>query len=281
VIETYLRQKAIGGRYVGKKGSEKTIRAYRAALQTAERYVSRPLDEWTIGDVDELIITFEEFDVSPAYRANILAALRGFFDWAIAMGHYTKVHPLTGVSSPRAPRTIPTILTEEQVRSFFACLHGKYKIFFELMYYGGLRIGEVTSLRREDVREDGIVVRGKGDKQRFVPLPSSLRNRLQTFMEEHNESSFVFYGESANAKKDAPITLIQARDVFNRTKDFCRLNIRPHNLRHTSATHFHAKVGDLAMTQSFLGHARPETTMIYAQIADSRMKKAAASVFGS
>ncbi len=280
VIDDYLRAKKVGGRYVGKAGSAHTIAAYRIALTAAERLIGKPLLSFDEIDGDELVMRFEEENFAPSYRANILAALRGYFTWAIGTKRYEGTHPLQSLATPRVERIIPTILSEHEVKVFFSVLRGKYKLFFELMYYGGLRIGEVCQLRREDVRPDGIVVRGKGNKQRYVYLPQSLRERLEGYISLHRSSDFVFYGETANAKKDSPLTLAQARREFNAARDKCGFKIHPHNLRHTSATHFHSKVGDLAITQRFLGHARPETTTIYAQIADSKLKDASASVFG-
>jgi integrase len=278
MIVDYLAAKKVGGRHVGRPASAKTIKAYDAALMLCERLIDVPLEDWTFDEGDALLEALEE--VSPAYKANILSALRGYYAWAIGVGRYKGQSPISGISSPHIPRKIPTILTKDQVKEFFSHFDGKYKLFFELMYYGGLRIGEVASLRREDVRDEALVIRGKGNKQRYIYLSDSLYHRLLAHMQENNDSDYVFYGDSANACKDQPITLVTARETFNRIRDQMGLKIRPHNLRHTSATHFHESVGDLALTSKFLGHSRPETTMIYAQIADSRMKHATKSVFG-
>lgn len=278
MIEQYLRAKKSGGRHIGRAGSARTIEAYRTALQCAERLVGKTLTDWDDVDADELIARFEEEDVAHSYRANILAALRGFYNWAIASGRYNAASPLTGISTPKTERKIPTILSKKEVEIFLSCLSGKYRTFYELMYYGGLRIGEVCELRKEDIRPDGIVVRGKGNKQRYVYLPSALLKKLIDV--QSSRSEFIFSGEAHNAKNDQPLTLVQARKVFDTAKKKTGFNIHPHNLRHASATHFHEIVGDLAMTQEFLGHARPETTIIYAKIANSRLKKASANVFG-
>ena len=280
MIVDYLEAKKIGGRHVGQPASARTLKAYDAALMKAERLVDVPIEDWTTDEADILLEQFEDDGISHAYRANILSALRGYYEWAIGVGRYKGHSPLMGIGSPRIRRQIPTILSKDQVKLFFSNFDGKYKLFFELMYYGGLRIGEVASLRREYVRDEALVVRGKGDKQRYTYLPDDVYRRLLTHMHENTESDYVFYGDSANACKNQPITLVTARETFNSVRDRLGLKIRPHNLRHTSATHFHEGVGDLASTQKFLGHSRPETTMIYVQIADSRMKAASKKVFG-
>jgi integrase len=175
------------------------------------------------------------------------------------------------------------ILTREQIDCLLAAISSeKYRLFFELMYFGGLRIGEVTRLRREDITNDGIVVRGKGNKQRYVYLPAKIRKKLRQYIHDHSLSEYVFYGESSNADPSKPISLVAAYEHFEEAKTWCGLHpkLRPHNLRHTSATHMHESTGDLAMTQKFLGHASPATTVIYAQISDQRLQQASKNVFG-
>lgn len=283
MIDQYLRAKKAGGRYVGKPASERTIKAYRNALQTAQRLVGKPIELFSVADGDELVYRFEEENLGPAYRANILAAVRGFFDWMMACDFYTGTHPMYGIATPKVSRELPTILSKDQVFSLFDHIHHpKYKLFFKLMYFGGLRIGEVTELQRQDIQQEGIIVRGKGNKQRFVYLPLAIMNELAEYTSVYQGSSYIFYAESANACTDQPLSLVHARETFQAAKERAGLpqGLHPHNLRHTSATHFHEHVGDLAATQKFLGHARPETTMLYAQLADKKMKDASRAVFG-
>lgn len=278
MTEDYLLAKKIGGRYVGKAASPKTITAYRNAFRATERMLGMPVEAMVEADGDVLMQRMEDEGLENAYRANILAALRGFFSWAIATGRYRGSHPLAAISTPKAKRKLPTILTKEQLDTLFdAIRHRKYRLMFELMYYGGLRSDEVRSLTVEDVYDDSIRVRGKGDKDRYVYLPTKIVHALKDFVREHNCMQYVFAGQGGGKMHHARVNA-----VFAEARDKCGLPkaLHPHNLRHTSATHFHAETGDLAMTQRWLGHARPETTMIYAQIADARMKNAAAKVFG-
>lgn len=282
-IEEYLHAKSVGSRHAGKAGSKRTIIAYGTALRTAERLIEKGISEFIEEDADTLMERMQEEGFESAYKANILAALRGAFTWAISNGRYEGSHPFAAISTPSALRKLPRILTTEEVECLFETIrHRKYRLFFQLMYYGGLRIGEVCSLRVEDVVNQGLIVRGKGGKQRQVYLPSKLYERLRYYIETHNDSMYVFSSDSLNGKKDQPMSLVTAYEVFHEAAQKCKLpkDLRPHNLRHSSATHFHEKIGDLAATQKFLGHSRPETTTIYAVISDKRMRAAQQSVFG-
>lgn len=282
-IEDYLNAKKIGAKYAGKPASHRTLLAYGNALHVIERLLGKSLAEMDEHDGDRLMQQMENEGFVNAYKAVILAAARGAFTWAIAMDRYNGRHPFEGISTPVASRKIPTILTKSQIKKFFASFTSeKYRLFYELMYYGGLRIGEVCTLRHSDIREDGIVVRGKGDKDRYIYLPDTLLSRLRSHISTYTTSSYVFSGQGPNAKPDYPITRDEAYRQFHNAARLSKMpeGLHPHNLRHSSATHFHASTGDLAMTQKWLGHARPETTVIYAQIADEQMKHAAKKVFG-
>lgn len=283
MIEDYLTAKRIGSRHVGVSGSLKTIRAYRAGLQAVERLLEKPLIEVTEDDADMLMHLMDEQEFAASYKANILAALRGCFSWAIASGRYQGSHPFAAVASPKVSRELPLVLSREQIDCLLAAIPTeKYRLFFELMYFGGLRIGEVARLQRDDVANDGIIVRGKGGKQRYVYLPQAIRTKLKTHMNQYTASPYVFYGEAQNATLVKPITLVRAYEEFEQAKTACGLpkKLRAHNLRHTSATHMHEATGDLAMTQKFLGHSSPATTVIYAQVSDQRMHAAQKSAFG-
>lgn len=281
MIEEYLHAKSIGARHAGKVASERTLAAYGTALRRAEAMVGKNLLEWNEGDGDTLIDAMALDGLSPAYRANILAAVRGFFAWARSK-NVVNGQPLEGITTPQIKRKIPTILNREQIETFFHAIDNrKYRLFFQLMYYGSLRIGEVTQLRTNDISQTGIIVRGKGGRQRFVYLPEWLLSALWDFS-AHNKTAYVFESDARNAKRGEPLTLVTARETFTKAarKTGLPKEFHPHNLRHSSATHFHEQVGDLAMTQKRLGHTSPETTTIYAHIADDRLHKAAQKVFG-
>jgi integrase len=277
-IDEYLAAKRVGARYTGRAGSDKTIYAYRTGLRLAERLVGKPLSKFTEADADTLMHKMNESSYEKAYKANILAALRGAFSWAIGVGRYEGSHPFAAIGTPQVRRKIPTILSQEQLTCFFAAFRRrKYRLFFKLMYYGGLRIGEVRMLKRTDFDDEGIIINGKGDKQRYVYLPAKLYGELREYMNDHNESEYVFYGY----KVGQPIGNAELYKEFGRAKEICGLPeaLHPHNLRHTSATHMHAHTGDLAMTQKFLGHSNPQTTMIYIHTTDQQLKKAQKAVF--
>lgn len=280
-IDAYLRAKETGGRFVGKAASQGTLRSYRSALTQAELLLGKPLSAMTEDDGDRFMEILSEKGFTSQYSSLLLSALRGAFVWGIGKKLFLTAHPFDGIQSPSKARELPTIMTKKQLEKFFAALSGqpKYQLFFKIMYYGGLRIDEVTKLKRSDVKEEALLVNGKGSKQRMVYLPDSLRKELGKWMQHHYESDYVFYSQYQTIK---PMTVSYARTVFQQAVKKASLpaELHPHNLRHASATHFYEATEDMALTQKMLGHANPATTMLYAQIANKQLHNGQKKAFG-
>lgn len=279
-IETYIRAKQVGGRYVGEAGSVNTLKTYENCLKQAERMLDKSIDAFTTYDADTLMEIMQEEDYANDSKSLILSALRGAFTWAIGNGFYVGAHPFDGIRNPPKRRKLPTILSREEVDRFFFELRDnpKYALFFKLMYFGGLRIGEVTRLQKADRVNGGILVRGKGDRQRIANLPASLCTELDAYIGKNPKTKYVF----AQQNGKGPISAVYPYAVFHQTKRAANLPIElhPHNLRHTAATHFYAATNDIALTQKMLGHARVETTLLYAQITNEQLSSAHRAVFG-
>lgn len=282
-IDQYLEAKRLGARHAGRAASPKTLESYSWALHKAESLLNLPLHSFTEHDAEVLLTVMDNQSLSTATRAQIMAACRGIFDWAIATDRYVGKHPFAGISTPTIKRTLPTILTPEQVTCFFNSFESeKYQLFFSLMYYAGMRIGEVRALQRKDVSPSGLIVRGKGGFQRIAHLPERIMDKLQRYLPKHPSSKYVFYGEAPNSREGESISLIAAYKAFHAAARACGLpkEVHPHNLRHSFATHLQRSVRDITITQAALGHKNPATTMLYAQIADEDVKAAHKAAFG-
>jgi len=277
-IESYLEAKRLGLRHAGKAGSANTLKAYRHALQRAEYLLEKPLAEFTQDDGDRLMTLMEEAGFENAHKANILAALRGAFAYGIGTKIFEGDDPVGGIATPTVKRKLPTILTKEQLNSLYDSFeHERERLLFKLMYFGGLRIGEAVKLRVDHVTADAIIVQGKGNKERRTRLPQHLMNELHQFIRKNNVSAYVFAADAAR-----PLHVSVFYDAFEKAKHVAAVpnELVPHNLRHTSATHMMKATNNVAVVQTFLGHERPETTMIYVQLADEDLDNAHLATFG-
>ncbi len=213
-----------------------------------------------------------------------LSSLRRFYAWAVRESLLIE-NPLSGLDTPRLPRSLPKSFGEADVEALLAATEGddvlaqRDKALLEVLYATGLRVSELVSLRLRQLNRDAGVVRvmGKGGKERLVPLGEMALQALDryltsarlTMLAQHS-SDYVFV--SARGK---PITrqacwyLIKRRA---RQAGLVQLP-SPHGLRHAFATHLINHGADLRVVQLLLGHADISTTQIYTHVARERLKQ--------
>ncbi len=225
--------------------------------------------------------------------ARKLSCLRGFYKWLLLD---RRIHhdPTVNVESPKAWKVLPKSLAEPEVtemleRAGMAASHPQAqatalrdRAILELLYAGGLRVSEVTSLSTSDLALDlgRVQVRGKGDKERIVPLGRSALEALEEYLREgrpHLE-------RISTARKHKPVRPDAARLFLSlRGMPLTRQwvwhlvkmangSASPHMLRHSCATHLVENGADLRSVQLLLGHADISTTQVYTHLALGRLK---------
>jgi integrase/recombinase XerC len=277
-IERYLAELAREG------ASPHSRRAYAADLSQFLEYLSPPgLKAPEPATLDVLIL--REWLVS-LYRDNLstvtirrkLAAVRGLFRFMLREGVIT-VNAARLVRTPKAPKTLPDVPNAEQVNTLIDGVGAdtlerphpaRDRALFELLYGCGLRISELAGLCLEDIdRGEGwLLVRGKGRKERQVPLPRKAAESLERYLIERpiaaapNERA-VFLNHRRGRLTDRGIRGIVK---FYATMLAGDSSIHPHSFRHAYATHLLSDGADLRAIQELLGHARLSTTQKYTQV---------------
>jgi site-specific recombinase XerD len=144
----------------------------------------------------------------------------------------------------------------------------------ELFYSSGLRISELVGLDLEDVDFFGgiIMVRGKGKKERLVPVGDTALQALKAYLDARKRQSKVVF---TNLKRGARITARGVRGIVKRylRQAAVQPNASPHTLRHSFATHLLDRGADLRTVQELLGHANLATTQIYTHLTTDKLKK--------
>jgi integrase/recombinase XerC len=275
-IERYLEELARGG------ASVHTLDAYAADLRQFLEFLSPPeTAPPEPGAIDVLIL--REW-MAAQYRVRLaavtirrkLAAVRGLFRFMLREG-VVKVNTARLVRTPRAPQTLPEVPTPEQVNTLIdGVAAGKLerpfpardRAIFELLYGCGVRVSELAGLNLEDLdRSEGwLRVRGKGRKERQVPLPGKAAGALERYLAERpvaREERAVLLNHRGKRLSD--------RGIRGIVKLYATLlsgdpSIHPHSFRHAYATHLLADGADLRAIQELLGHARLSTTQKYTQV---------------
>ena len=219
---------------------------------------------------------------------NRISALRTFFRW-LRMREKLKTSPLTGVALPKLPKSLPKFLTEKQVGELLAMPRQAYEdkliseaqcvrdtAALETLYGGGLRISELCGLTlgAVDFPSGTVRVLGKGRKVRVVPVGEVALDALRTlkdFLGETSREAPLFRGNGG--KPLAPATLQRWLKKYLALAGL-PMDITPHKLRHSCATHMLEHDADLRLVQEQLGHANLSTTQIYTHITLARLKAA-------
>ena len=218
--------------------------------------------------------------------ARKLSALRHLYRFLL-LDKRMKSDPTLNIPLPKQWKILPKSLGRNEVEQILTseataaslnniALRLRNRAMFEVFYAGALRVSEIVSLKLEDVKLDMgyVLVRGKGDKERIVPLGRSAQEALIAYLREarpllagQRNSPFLFIARGA--KK---ITRQRVWQMVDQASMNTGRHASPHMLRHSCATHMVENGADLRTVQTILGHADISTTQIYTHVALDRLK---------
>lgn len=170
------------------------------------------------------------------------------------------------------PRKLPRFLTPLEVAEIFNSCEGRDSLLLKCLYYLGLRNSEAQNLKIEDIdiiNKTVKVVRGKGKKDRYVPIPGNFTGELKAFIGE--SEGYLFSGRAQGRLSDRQIRRI-VKSVAEKAGVRKAAEVHPHTLRHSYATHLQNSGVPLNIIQNMLGHERLETTVIYTQMGIERAR---------
>lgn len=258
--------------------SRNTLAAYRRDLEQAAEWVKGPLANADAPTLRGLMADYRSLAASSAARK--LSALRQFFAFLEGEGERAD-NPALDIARPATRRPLPRILTHDHVEKLFAqaeeeaagdappAASVRMLLLLEFLYGSGLRASELVSLPRRAIAGERqyLIIRGKGDKERLVPLSERARAVLDRWMPFLADGSpWLFPSGKAHISR---VRLFQMlRDLAARA-GIDPAAISPHVLRHAFATHLLEGGADLRALQLMLGHADIATTEIYTHV-DSR-----------
>ena len=255
-----------------------TLAAYRRDLEQAAELVRGALADADAGDLRQLMAGYRSLAASSAARK--LSALRQFFAFLLDEGDRTD-NPALDIARPATQRPLPRLLTHEDVERLFAQAGEeaggeaaprqavRMLLLLELLYGSGLRASELVSLPRRAIAggREFLIIRGKGDKERLVPLSERARDAIERWLPLLAEGSpWLFPSGRSHLSR---VRLFQMLRELAARSGIDPAAISPHVLRHAFATHLLEGGADLRALQLMLGHADIATTEIYTHV-DSR-----------
>ena len=266
---TPLRQRLIDDLRL-RNYSPRTIEAYVAGVARLARHFQRSPDQLGVEDLRRFQLHLLEQQVSWSLFNVVVASLRFFY--GTTLGRSDAV-PLIAYGKRR--RSIPAVLSVEEVRDLFEATDpGRDRVLLQTAYACGLRISELVQLQVADIdsaRMQVMVRRGKGNKDRQVPLSERLLAELRRQWWSHRSRPWLFPGQSA----DRPLHPSNVQRMFQAALARAGIAKRatPHTLRHSFATHLLEAGVDLATVQRLLGHGSLSTTAHYLHVSRRHLAK--------
>ena len=273
-----------------------TCEAYDSDLKTFAEFIEQRhgvLLTAAQQDVAAFLEHLRAHGIDSRSSARKLSCLRGFYKWLLLD---RRIHhdPTVNIESPKAWKVLPKSLAEPEVaemleRAGMAASHPQAqatalrdRAILELLYAGGLRVSEVTALATCDLALDlgRVQVRGKGDKERIVPLGRTALEALEIYLRQGRPhlARISSARRSDAARPDAACLFLSLRGmpltrqwVWHLVK-MANHDASPHRLRHSCATHMVEHGADLRSVQLLLGHADISTTQVYTHLALGRLK---------
>jgi integrase/recombinase XerD len=233
--------------------------------------------------VEEHLRRLSQRGLSRRSQARHLAAVRGFHRFLVSE-RIAEKDPTEDLDTPRSGRKLPIFLTLEEVEQLLAAPDEsrpaglRDKAMLELLYATGLRVSELCSLGLNDVQLGAgyLVAKGKGAKERVVPVGSVAVEKVQAYLAEARP---VLLGQRASralfvTPRGGPFTRQGFWKLLKRyaLKAGIRKPLSPHKLRHSFATHLVERGADLRAVQAMLGHADLSTTQIYTHVNSARLR---------
>ena len=234
-------------------------------------------------DVSGWMQHLREHGVQSRTVARKLSCVRGFYRWLLMDKRVTR-DPTVNIESPASWKVLPKSLAESEVAEMLdhtgaaaraADADGaalRDHAMLELLYAGGLRVGEIVALREEDLRLEtaSVQVRGKGDKERIVPIGASAVRALEAYVQRGRPEMLKTGMQRALflSVRGRPLT---TQSVWQMVRGV-NSHASPHKLRHSCATHMVEHGADLRTVQTLLGHADIATTQVYTHLAIDRLK---------
>ncbi|MBQ5729861.1 MAG: tyrosine recombinase XerD [Bacteroidaceae bacterium] len=280
--------------YFERSLSDNTLDAYSRDVSRFLEWLSdegiRPQDV-VLDDLHRFASTLYDMGISPRSIARTLSGVRSLYYFLVVEGYIEK-DPTELLESPKVGAHLPEVLTAEEIEAIESTIDQSLPeerrdyIIIEMLYSCGLRVSELCELCISDLflKEGYMRVRGKGSKQRLVPMSERMVELLEMWLQERSEmdiklgeEDYVFLSHRRK-KRLSRITVFHNIKVYADRAGITK-NISPHTFRHTFATHLLEGGANLRAIQAMLGHESIGTTEIYTHIDRSYLREQVLNCF--
>ena len=275
-IEKFVRYLEIEKNY-----SAHTVLNYKLDLQGFNKFISgTELEKIGYLDLRKYLAVLKEKNFGNRTVGRRLSTLRSFFRFLCREG-YIKTNPILMLSSPKLEKPLPSFMTEDEVGRLIESAFAKTpkdflglrdRAILEVFYSSGLRISELVGLNLEDIDFiSGILkIRGKGKKERIVPIGETALATVRKYLEKREKQNNALFLNNHSRR----ITTRGVRFLLIKYLKACGMKpgVSAHTFRHSFATHLLNRGADLRTVQELLGHANLSSTQIYTHLTTDKLK---------
>lgn len=258
---------------LGERKSPHTIKEYRFLVSIFFRFSGKPIEKCLPADIEaykNFLASEKNYSKTSQYLA--IKALRHFYK-------FKGVTPPVNLTVPKRPKKMPNYLSEKETTKLLGTAGKDLRtnLIVSLLAHTGIRVGELCSLKIDDVDLDEGVIgiySGKGDRDRIVIIPDGLRELIREYLPKRYNIPSMSRALLVSRKGTQLDTSTVQRIVRNLAKDAGLIKrVTPHVLRHTFATAVLRNGGDIRFIQQLLGHASVATTQIYTHVDDNTLRE--------
>ncbi len=262
-----------------------TVTSYRADLEQLYVFLSNHFESNSIDPNKIDTITLRLFlgeladaDLRPRSIARKATAIRSLFKYLLKKG-VIEDNPARSLKTPKISRDLPDVVDVKDMQNVFQSIPDKNKhasrdrAIMELFYSTGIRLSELTSLRKESINWSDMTIRvtGKGNRERIIPFGKTAEQALTAYLgDANNTSPFVFTNNGERQLSGRTVQRIVEKYI-SMVSEVKKQS--PHVIRHSFATHLLDRGADLRAVQELLGHRHLSTTQIYTHVSVDRLKR--------
>lgn len=258
--------------------SDNTRQSYRTDIDKLVKYLSsieHTLVTATLDDLQAFMADLHDVGIAPRSQARILSGIKSVYRY-LRMENYVDVNPTLLLEAPRIGLRLPEVLSVDEIDAMIGMIDmskpegQRNKAIMETLYGCGLRVSELVNLTVDKVfMADGyVLVRGKGNKERVVPMSPVAAEEIARYMEDraeidirHGEENVLFVSHRRGRRLTRVMIFYIVRSLAEAAG--IRKTISPHTLRHSFASHLLEGGANLRAIQQMLGHESISTTEIY------------------
>lgn len=212
-------------------------------------------------------------NVKSSSQSRRISGLKSFFNF-LMFEKKIKISPIENIESPKIGRTLPETLSIKEIEMLIESIDlthpqgPRNKAIIETLYGSGLRVSELINLKISDLYfdEDLILINGKGNKQRLVPMGNMSKKQIKIYISDHRKTKDIKYRDTLFLNRNGRnISRVMIFNIVNELakKNNIKKKISPHTFRHSFATHILENGADLRTIQQMMGHENITTTEIY------------------